>query len=509
MKNFLFIYPTLLTEAPMTTGLLSAIVKQEGWNTHSIVNTFRNPLTIDDFVNKAKEVRADIVGITMMTFEVLFVYKLIRALKDNGFFVIVGGSHPTDLPEEVVNAGADIVVRNEGEETIKEILRGKKLSEILGVAFKDKDKIIITPPRPRVEIRDMPLTDLEVFDKDAFRDEDGFIKGFHRVYTSRGCPGTCTFCDWQMFKQVFKTYDTKQVIVDIKLRKEKYGITSFSIADDCFTVIPENVYEFCRLIKPLKVEWRANSRVTLVTLDMLKTMKDAGCHSVAFGLESGDPETLLKIGKRVTLEDNIRAPKLAHEAGLEVYGCLMTGFPWETPKHIENQIKFVHELWDAVSLFQVSGSLIPYPGAAIYRQYAKQFGFENWWLRPEYQDFGIQIYQNCINPFAVSTYYQRYLFDDTYIRNEYFFKYTPEYKRAVRKLVWEIGKHNLLFMFPNQPFKQKKSLAISKISMVMSDLFPGLEKKVGGYLFDKFHPEDRRANIEKIRDKRRGIAKNK
>lgn len=492
--NFLFVYPTLLTEAPMTIGLLSAVVKEEGWNTFSIVNTFKKPLDIDDFVNKAREVKADIVGITIMTFEVLFVYKVIKALKKAGFKVIVGGAHATDCPEEVLKSGADIVVVGEGEESIREVLRNPK---IRGIILR----------KPRLELSTLPKPDLDVFDQETFRGEDGFIKGFHRIYTSRGCPGTCTFCDWQMFKQIFKTYNTKKIVDNIKERRDKYGITSFSIADDCFTVVPENVYEFCRLIKPLKVIWRTNSRANLVNLDMLKAMKDAGCHSIAFGLESGDPETLKRIGKRVTLEENIRAPKLAHQAGLEVYGCLMTGFPWETVESVENQIKFIHELWNDVSLFQVSGSLIPYPGAPIYRQYAKKYGFENWWLKPKYQSFGIQIYQNCINPFKVSTYYQRYLFDDTYIKDEYFFKYTPEYKKAVKKLVWGIGKHNLLFMFPNRPFKQKLSLVISELSMWGDYLFPGLEKSVGGYLFEKFHSSDRRTKIEKIRDNRRGIKK--
>jgi anaerobic magnesium-protoporphyrin IX monomethyl ester cyclase len=491
--KFLLVYPTMVTEAPMVLGMLSAVLKEEGWETDSIVNTFKQPLKVEDFVKKAWEYEADIVGISMITFDVLFTYQIIGALKEAGFKVAVGGAHPTDCPEEVMSAGADIVVVGEGEESLREICRNPEIKGII-------------PRKCRLDINKLPMPDLDVFDQDLFRGEDGLIKGFHRVYTSRGCPGCCTFCDWQVFRQEFKEYNIYKVVDEVKRRRDVYGITSFSIADDCLTVNRERVLKFCELIKKLNVQWRANSRANLVDLELLKIMKDAGCHSIAFGLENGDPETLMRIGKKVTLEENIRAPKLAHEAGLEVYGCLMTGFPWEDVGHMENNIKFVHELWDVVSLFQVSGSLMPFPGTAIYRMYHKRYGFTNYWLKPKYQELGIQVYQNALNPLKVSTFYQRYLFDDTYIQKDYFFTYTKEYKKAVRRLVCEIGKHNLEFMFKGQPIKQKLIYGLSKLSMLAYDYLPNWETTIGGIMYGLFNKKSR-SKVELLRDRRRGIAK--
>ena len=512
-NNFLLIYPTMLNEAPMTLGMLAPILKEAGYKVSALVNTFRKPLEVEDFVEKAREVNAKIVGISMITFEVLKTHRIIKELKDDGFTIVVGGAHPTDCPEEMIEAGADIVVRNEGENTLRELClywKGeRKLEDILGITYKKDGKIINNSPRPRMEITDLPMPDLSIYDIDLFRDSENFIRGFHRIYTSRGCPGTCTFCDWKVFGQVFKYYPTQEIIDEIKRRKEEYGLTSFSIADDCFTVVPERVFEFCEKIKPLKVEWRANSRANLITPEMCEAMKEAGCHSIAFGLESGDPETLRRIGKRVTLEENIKAPWMAHEAGLEVYGCLMTGFPWETEKNVENQIKFIREVWDAVSLFQVSGSLMPFPGTAIYRQYVEEMDFKEYWLKPEHQKHGIQIYQNYRNSYAISTFYQRYLFDDTYIQGEYFFKYAEEYKKKVREMVFEIGRHNLLFMFKDQKFRQKMFLQTARLSMLGHDWFPGLEMKIGGFLYDLFHHKGERSKIEQTRNKRRGIAKHR
>lgn len=478
----------MVTETPMTLGMLSAVAKQEGWETKAIVNTFKKPLSVADFIQEALNYKPDFVGISMITFEVNFIYELIRKLKEAKLNVIIGGAHPTDKPEECLEAGADIVVVGEGEEVLKDILNEYPIV-IRGIRER----------KPYLNLNKLPLPDLTIFDKELFKGDDGLIKGFHRIYTSRGCPGACTFCDWQVFRQCWRPYPTYKIVADIKRRVKEYGIKSFSIADDCFTVDRKRAIELAKEFKKLGIIWRTNSRANLVDLELLQIFKDCGCHSIAFGLESGDLETLRRIGKGVTLEQNIEAPKLAHQAGLEVYGCLMTGFPWETPKNVENQIKYIQELWDDVSLFQVSGSLMPFPGTAIYRMYAKEYGFEDYWKKPEYQEFGIQVYQNAINPLSVSTYYQRYMFDDTYIQEEKFFKYTKEYKQAVKKLVWEIGRHNLRFMFPNKNLRW--ILLKCKLSMMLYDLFPKLEMAIGGRLYHG------RSKIEAVRDKRRGIEK--
>lgn len=513
MSKFLLIYPTMITEAPTNLALISAVLRDEGFDSDIIVNTFKRPLEVQDFVDFAKEKGSTIAFITMMTFDVLRVYEIAKALKRAGLEVVLGGCHPTDCPEEGIKNGADIVVRNEAEMTIKELCdywRGnKQLHEILGITYKQGENIVSNDPRPRMDLDWLPQPDLTKFDIELFKGDDGIIKGFHRIFTSRGCPGVCTFCDWQVFKQTMRYHPISKIMEYIQMVADKYGMTSFSIADDCFTVDPQRVYEFCKQIVRIRprITWRSNSRANLVSNRMLRAMKKAGCHFTAFGLESGDEETLKRVGKMVTVEENIQAPIMAHEVGMDVYGCLMTGFPWETPKHVQSQIDFIHKLWDAVSLFQVSGSLMPFPGTAIYRMYHKEYGFTNYWLKPEYQNFGIQVYQNALNPLKVSTFYQRYLFDDTYIQKEYFFRYTPEYKAKVREFVLEVGRHNLIYMFPNQPRKQKLILFLSKLSMKLYDIFPDLEMKVGGFFFDLFHKKDRRAGIEKRRDVRRGFVK--
>ncbi len=513
----LLIYPTLISEAPITLAMLASVMQKEGFTVSALVNTFRRPLGINDYVSAAKEFGADVVGIRMLTYNVLNTYKIINALKREGLTVLVGGPHATDRPEEVINYGADIVIRNEGEDILRDICQywngrdGLSLETIGGITYRDVNgKICSTATRPILrDLAELPPPDLDVFDIDLFRQSDGLIKGFHRIYTSRGCPGRCTYCDLNVFGQKLRFWPVSAVIDEIKNRIEKYGITSFTIVDDCFTVSHKRVYEFCEQISKVspKVVWRVNSRANLVNRQMLQAMKEAGCHLIIFGLESGDPETLRKVKKDVKLEDNINAPIIAAEAGMQVHANLMTGFPWETVESVNNNVKLIHEIRDAVYLYQVSGSLIPFPGAEIYNQYADIYGFRDYWLDDQYQEVGIQTYQNNINPYKSSTFYQRYLFDDRYIQEETFFNYSQEYKEKVWEMVYEIGRHNLETLYAESPLKQAMILFLSKISSKIYKLSPKLEMRLGGLLYRP--RKGKRSNVEGRMDMKRGFVRNR
>jgi radical SAM superfamily enzyme YgiQ (UPF0313 family) len=515
-KKILLLYPTPITEASTHMGIVAQILQDRGFEVEILQNTFKRPLTPIDMATHAKHNGFDIVMVPMLTMDVLMVYELFRRIKKEKIQVVTAGPHPTDCPEECIENGADIVVRNELEGTLLDLCEhwkgNKRLRDILGITYKkQKGKTKSNYPRPRIDLDWLPHPNLELFDHDLFRAEDGMIKGFHRVFTSRGCPGKCTFCDHKVYEQTMKYHPVDKIIEYIQMVVDKYGITTFSIADDCFTMNHDRVYDFCEKIKKIepKVTWRSNSRANLVTPQLLKALKESGCHSIAFGIETADEESLRRVKKGVLVKSQYDSVRMAHEAGLEVYACMMTGFPWETEKHVQSQIDYVNKVWNYVSLFQVSGSLMPFPGTEIYAEYAKEYGFEKYWLRPEYQDFGIQVYQNTMNPLANSCFYQRYLFDDTYIQEEKFFTYTKGYKKKVREFVWAVGKHNLEFMFKGQHLKQKLILLLARLSMWGYDYLPGLEKKIGGWLFDKFHTKDRRAGVEKRRDKVRGFVKNK
>ena len=548
-KNVLLIYPTIIGEIPNSIAQISSVFESEGFNVHTSINSFNKPLTNKDFIDIAIEVDAQIIGISTLTFQINNTYELIKSFKDLGLTVIVGGPHATTEPEEVINNGADIVVRNEGEETIKELCKlwkgetvkidqeelkkkwnrkvdmGLKvpdevannftdgLGSILGITYFDKveKRIRSNPPRKRIaDLASLPKPNYDVFDHSIFADGKGLVRGTHRIFTTRGCPAKCTFCDWGVFGQRVTFQNIPKIVEEMQRRVDLYGTTNFFIADDVFTVNKKHVDAFCEEVVKIspRIEWQAQTRAEFVDEEMLTKMKEAGCYLVGFGLESGDPETLKRMDKNVPVETNIKATKLAAKAGLKVYANLMVGFPWETPKHIDNTLNMVREIWDDVFLFQVSGSLIPFPGTRIYNEYVKEYPkVKDYWLNDKYQDYGIQTYQNSANPYKCSTYYQRNLFDDSYIREESFFNYTEEFKDKVGEFVFEIGRHNLENIYPST---YKLILFYARISYFLYKKFPKLEKTVVGNLyslFSIFSKKVKRSTGEETRNERRGMGK--
>jgi anaerobic magnesium-protoporphyrin IX monomethyl ester cyclase len=350
------VYPTTIAEIPHSLAILAAILKEEGWEVCTIINTLMKPLSNEVIIQRIREFKPDMVGLSMMTIEVLKVYGLISRLKRDGNFVIVGGAHATSCHEEVVRYGADIVVRNEGEETIREIVRNVPKQDILGITYRKGLEIRVNPSRPRArDMSHIPLPDFSVFDLDLFKRDDGLIGGLFRVYTSRGCPGRCTFCDWQVFGQRVVYHPIPQVIEDIKRRIKDYGITSFLIADDCFTTNKNHVKEFCEEIVKIepRVAWQTSARADQATPEMMRMMADAGCFLVGFGTETGDAETLKRINKQVKVEENINGVHYAAQAGMQTCTNLMFGFPWETTKSLDNTLKFIHEVWDDTYMWLV------------------------------------------------------------------------------------------------------------------------------------------------------------
>jgi len=505
MKKCLLIYPSAMSEMPHSLAMITAIFKEFNYKVKVIENTFKQPLSNIDFMEEVFRYKPDIVGISMLTMQCLNVYDLIKRIKKLNIPVFVGGTHVTTCDTEAIENGADCVFRNEAEETLREVLKGIDPHDILGITFRDKDgSIIRNEDRPRIrDLSTLPDPDFSGFDIELFRLEgDGLLKGIHRIYTSRGCPGKCTFCDSKVFGQKATFNPISQVMADIQRRVDKYGVHKFIVADDCFTMNKKHVKAFCEGIKKItpKVEWQAWTRADMMTPELARTMKDAGCYMVIFGIESGDPETLKRTCKGTTREKNIAAVKIAYAEGLKVGVNLMFGFPWETVESLDNTLSMMYEVWDETHMFNGSGSIVPFPGTTLYKQYVEEFGFKDYWLEPRYQDCGVSLYQNAINPYAVSTLSQRYMYDDTYIQEEYFFKYTKEFEKKMSEVAYEIGRHNLETMYPGHWLKQRAIIAACKLSRAIYLLFPNLEKKIGSMLFGK----KKRPAIEDRRNVARG-----
>ena len=121
--KFLLIYTLTVGEIPRALSMLGAVLREEGFEIKTAVNTFKKPLKVEDYVEIAREWGATHVGLSMYTLQVLEAYEIVKGLKELNIPIVLGGAHPSSHPVEGVRYGADIVVRGEGEETLRELCK--------------------------------------------------------------------------------------------------------------------------------------------------------------------------------------------------------------------------------------------------------------------------------------------------------------------------------------------------------------------------------------------------
>ncbi len=188
------------------------------------------------------------------------------------------------------------------------------------------------------------------------------------IATSRGCAAPCIYCLTPIISgRKVRLRSPENIFMEIRETYEKYGIRDFFFKSDTFTIRAHWVDELCRLIIKSdlngKIEWVANSRVTPLKQETLTIMKEAGCWLVAFGYESGSPETLEKIKKGAMVEDNIRAAEYARKARLQTFGFFLIGLPWEDMSHLEDTRRLIYTTKPDFLEIHIA---VPYYGTPLY-----------------------------------------------------------------------------------------------------------------------------------------------
>jgi len=154
----------------------------------------------------------------------------------------------------------------------------------------------------------------------------------------------------------------------------EYGVDEIYFDDDCLTQNKKRVLEMCRLLveRGVDVKWIVQARVDTVDREVLAAMKEAGCHYILFGVESGSPKMLEIMKKRITLDRVREAFKDCRELGIKTQAYFLFGVPGETNETIEETIEFAREIDADSTQFAIA---IPHPGTQLY-----QTCMDNGWL---------------------------------------------------------------------------------------------------------------------------------
>lgn len=297
--------------------------------------------------------------------------------------IIAGGAHASsDATSTLKDTKIDIAVMGEGDFTIQEILSGKPLKDILGIAYKEDTKIIINPPRPFLNDLDtLPYPAYHLLDIQKYKVPHTLCKEnpVASIETSRGCVWGCVYCNKSVFGRNFRVKSAERTVEEIK-KLIDFGFKEFHINDDMFTTQIDRAKKVCQLMidNNLKIHWNcANGiRVDRVDDELFPLMKAAGCYRVSFGVESGNQEILNNIDKSQTLDQIRNAFRLAKKAGIETNGFFMFGLPGEKEEHLKQTIKFAKELKPDIAKFDI---MIPLPSTPIYKEWEGKYIITKKW----------------------------------------------------------------------------------------------------------------------------------
>jgi radical SAM superfamily enzyme YgiQ (UPF0313 family) len=361
---------------------LGAVAEQAGHQV-TVIDCQGEHLTYEGFRSRIAAVPSDVVGITSTT----LLYNSAKTLMEISREVhphavtMFGGSHVSFWDENALNetSSIDVIVRKEGETTFLELLQRieakKNLDGILGTTIRTKDgKIQRNADRPFLhDLDSLPSPAYHLLPLDSYH---RMGKTIFPIVTSRGCVQWCDFCSTvRMFGRGYRVRSPKKVVDDMENLHNKYGESQFTFYDDAFTINRKHTLEMCADIKArgLDVEWDCETRVDCVDKELLEKMRDAGCITIWFGVESGSEKILGKMHKSINREQVRSAFKMAQKADMMTIASAVIGFPGETEETAWETINFINSLNpDDIGCYVAT----PYPGTPMYDEVVK-----NGWLR--------------------------------------------------------------------------------------------------------------------------------
>ncbi|KPK42631.1 MAG: hypothetical protein AMJ78_01795 [Omnitrophica WOR_2 bacterium SM23_29] len=383
---------------PLGLAYLAAVLKKdhdvlildtlaEGYSEESVVDreVKRYGLSFENIKKRIESFLPDVVGVSCLfsaqTQNVKKICKLAKEI-DKKAITVIGGAHPSTLPEEMLeDSNVDFVVIGEGEEKIRKLLeyienkKDMQLEDMDGIGFRYNGSI-------KINGRNIYSTNLDTFPFpywDAFPLERYFFIGaphggltkkapFLPVITSRGCPFECIFCSvHNLWGRDYRKRSTENVLMELDYLVDRFGVKEILFEDDNLTLDKERAKEIFNgmINKKLEVNWSVPNGIAVQTLDeeMLELMKASGCHHISIGVESGDEYVLKNIIKKpIDLRIVKSVINKAKILGLETTVFFVVGLPGETKRQLKNTFLLAEDLGaDNVNFFFAT----PLPGTRL------------------------------------------------------------------------------------------------------------------------------------------------
>jgi len=375
-KNALLVFPSFDFYAPngrppLGIGYLASVLRNEGYNPKILdLTLYRDPH--EAFKNTLSEFSPSFVLFSLLTttftalkgcLDIVGGYSCVKK-------VILGGPHPTAVPDEVLREFPGvIIVRGEGEVTTLKLLntlcRGEDIGNVAGLSYVENSSVRHNAPQPFMKsLESVPFPAFDLMEIDKYKECLEGERIFSMV-TSRGCPFHCIYCLKATHSTNWVGRSAESIVAEIEHIIRVYKRHAFYFVDDLFTRDEKRVLEFCRLVKEkqLDIMWRCLARVDMVSENMLREMDEAGCRMVDFGVESCDDDVLREIKKGYKYDKVVKALGWIAKTGIKTKAHMMLVLPGDTAETMFRTIDRIIYLSPDYIQFNIT---IPFPATALW-----------------------------------------------------------------------------------------------------------------------------------------------
>lgn len=364
---------------PVSQLLVTTVLKERGHDSR-LLDAAGLQMPLDDVKKAVIDEDYDLCVMLTSTMTIKEDAEILHGLKQAlpKLKTAVTGSQPTFMPQATLaRDGIDFIAMREQEAVLADLADalergGEAYTSVAGIGYLDKKgQTVINPPAPWIKnLDDLPIADRTMLpgDIDYF---NPIVKRmpFTTMFTTRGCTAKCTYCTSPVFYGEKVRFRSAEKVLEEMEYCQNLGYKEIFFRDELFTASKKRVFDICNGIKErgLDLTWICSSRVNNVDDEMLAVMKDAGCHLVRFGVESGVQEILDNVRKDITVEETRKAFDLCHKHKIDTHAHCIIGSPGETQETIDQTLKFILEIEPTIITF---GITTPYPGTALFDEVA-------------------------------------------------------------------------------------------------------------------------------------------